>query len=191
MKIPVSTQPDWSRVGEHAHLVQFYEDESVLIPLLSRFIGTALVAGDAAIMVSTEAVRRRVAAHLDGRGLDVSVARSQDRYFERDAATMLRQISRHGMPDAGRFGRLAGALVERAAAGGRRVAVVGTMVDVLCGRGRTEAAIRLEELWNELAHEHAFTLACAYRMNRFSNARDAAPFVRICSQHSHVFSASR
>jgi len=191
MKIRVTTQPDWSKVGEHAHLVQFYEDESVLIPQLGRYIGTALVAGDAAIVVSTEPIRHQVAAHLAGRGLDVAVARSQGRYFDADAATMLRQIMRAGMPDAGRFERLAGRLIDRATAGGRRVAVFGMMVHVLCGRGRIDAAIRLDELWNQLARQRALTLACAYRMSRFSNTRDAAPFVRICSQHSHVFSASR
>ena len=43
MKIRVTTQPDWSKVGEHAHLVQFYEDESVLIPRLGRYVGTARI----------------------------------------------------------------------------------------------------------------------------------------------------
>jgi DcmR-like sensory protein len=95
------------------------------------------------------------------------------------------------VPDAGRFNQIVEPLLDRAASRGRRVVVFGSMVDVLCGKGQIDAAIRLEELWNEVARRRAFSLACGYRMSRFSNARHAAPFVRICSQHSHVFSAGR
>jgi hypothetical protein len=189
MKMPLTTQPDWSRVDDHAHLVQFYEDEAALVPLLSRYVGTALVAGDAAIVVSTQSVRAKVAEHRAGRGFDVAIARAQDRYVDLDAAATLRQIVRHGAPDAVRFNAIIDPLIGRAAEGGRRVAVFGSMVDVLCGKGQFDAALRLEELWNEQARKRVFTLACGYRMNRFSHARHAAPFVRICSQHSHVFSA--
>jgi hypothetical protein len=191
MKVAPRSNPDWSKVGHQSHLVQFYEDEAALVPLLSGYVGTALVVGDAAVVVAPAAVRTRVADHLAARGLDVAVARAQDRFFDLDAAAMLRQILRGGRPDADRFNGIVDPLVARAAGSGRRVAVFGSMVDVLCANRQIEAAIRLEELWNELVRKRAMTLACGYRMSRFSNARDAAPFVRICSQHSHVFSAGR
>jgi hypothetical protein len=190
MKVPLGNQPDWSRVGDHAHLVQFYEDEAALAPLLSRYIGTALVAGDAAIIVSAATVRTKVAEHLAGHGFDVAIARAQDRYVDLDTAATLRQIVRNGAPDAARFQAILEPLLDRAADRGRRVVVFGSMVDALCAKGQFEAAIRLEELWNGQARRHAFTLACGYRMSRFSHARHAALFVRICSQHSHVFSAA-
>jgi MEDS: MEthanogen/methylotroph, DcmR Sensory domain len=191
MKGALSNQPEWSKVSDHAHFVQFYEDEAALVPLLSRYVGSALVAADAAIVVAPESLRERIAGHLAGLGLDVAVARAQDRYLDLDAAASLRHIVRDGAPEAARFIAFAERLIDRAAGVGRRVAVFGSMVDLLCAQGEIEAAIRLEELWNELARRRAFTLACGYRMSRFSNARHAAPFVRICSQHSHVFSAGR
>jgi DcmR-like sensory protein len=191
MKVQAGKQPDWSKVGDHAHLVQFYEDEAALVPLLSRYIGTALVGGDAAVVVTTAAVRTKVADHLAGRGFDVAVARAQNRYFDLDAVATMRQILRGGVPDKDRFNRVVEPLIVRAAGSGRQVSAFGSMVDVLCSKGQIDAAIQLEELWNQLARKHPFTLACAYRMSRFSNARHAAPFVRICSQHSHVFSAGR
>jgi hypothetical protein len=101
---------------------------------------------------------------------------------------MLGQIVRAGWPDAVRFRDVVGTLLERASAGGRRIVVFGDMVSLLWTEGNTEAAIRLEELWNEQASKSAFTLCCAYPMAGFSNARHAAPFLKICSQHSHVFS---
>jgi hypothetical protein len=38
---------DWSRVGERAHFVQFYVDDDALVDMLTPFIGTALLTGDA------------------------------------------------------------------------------------------------------------------------------------------------
>ncbi|HEY7170254.1 MAG TPA: MEDS domain-containing protein [Vicinamibacterales bacterium] len=189
MTVPPKHQPDWSKVGEQAHLVQFYEHEAALVPLLSRYVGTALVAGDAAIVVSTETVRTKVVGHLAAQGFDVAIARAQDRYVDLDTTATLRQVVHNGAPDAGRFRAILEPLLDRAANRGRRVAVFGSMVDALCAKGQFEAAIRVEGLWNEQARRHAFTLACGYRMDRFSHGRHAAPFVRICSQHSHVFSA--
>ena len=45
--------PDWTLVGHRGHAVQFYENDGFLIELLSRYVGSALVAGDSAIVVVT------------------------------------------------------------------------------------------------------------------------------------------
>ena len=72
-----------------------------------------------------------------------------------------------------------------------RVAVFGEMVALLWARGNPAAALRLEELWNSLARTHAFSLCCAYPMKGFTSQQDAAAFMKICAQHSHVFPAER
>jgi hypothetical protein len=181
-------QPDWSHVGDGAHFVQFYQDESTLIPLLGRFIGTALVTGDSALVVGSVVVRDGLASHLLNNGYDVEVARRQGRYTACDSRETLRRIVRAGWLDAVRFRETVGALLDEATAGGRRVAVFGDMVAQLWADGNHEAAIRLEELWNDIASQYGFSLCCAYPMSGFSDARHAAPFLKICSQHSHVFS---
>src|SRR5438128_5645193 len=48
------------------------------------------------------------------------------------------------------------------------------------------AAILLEELWNELARLHSFTLLCAYSMGNFYMPGDGELFDKVCSRHSHV-----
>src|SRR5207253_445514 len=135
--------------------------EAALVPLLGRYVGTALISGDAAIVVTTEHLRNTLAKHLHEQGFDLTVPRSQNRYFDLDAAGTLRQILRAGWPDEVLFERILGPLIDRAAARGRRVMVFGTMVDLLCATDRIDSAIRLEELWNELARHQRFTLACA------------------------------
>lgn len=57
-------------------------------------------------------------------------------------------------------------IVERAALRGP-VRIFGEMVAVLWAEGKTRTAIRLEELWDELATRHAFSLLCAYPMSAY------------------------
>ena len=49
-----------------------------------------------------------------------------------------------------------------------------------------DAAIKLEQLWNDLARQHAFFLRCAYPITSFRHTAHAAPFLNICSEHSAV-----
>jgi hypothetical protein len=44
----------------------------------------------------------------------------------------------------------------------------------------------LERLWNQLAHQQAFSLLCGYAMGDFYKDSN---FDDICGQHSHVVSA--
>jgi hypothetical protein len=180
---------DWSSVGPGAHAVQFYSSDGHLLDLLTRFVGTALIGGDAALVIATRAHRDGLTKRLRGRGFDVSVPRDEGRYLALDAAATLAKFTREGRLDRQLFRQLIGDAVARfaAAASGRRIAAFGEMVALLWAAGRHESAIQLEQFWNELAREHAFSLCCAYPMHGFGN-RHAAPFMKICAQHTHVFS---
>ena len=63
------------------------------------------------------------------------------------------------------------------------------MVDLLWRAGNRLAAVRLEELWNELARLQCFTLLCAYSMGNFYMPGDGELFDKVCSRHSHVIPA--
>ena len=108
-----------------------------------------------------------------------------------DAATTLAKFMRNDRPDADLFTEVVGGLVGRIAAGGgsRRISAFGEMVALLWAQGKHESAIQLETMWNNLAKQHAFALCCAYPMNGFGN-RHAAPFMKICAAHSHVFTVA-
>jgi hypothetical protein len=55
---------------------------------------------------------------------------------------------------------------------------------VLWKQGHTEAAIRLEVLWNELASTYAFSLLCGYAMGNFF--KETAKLHEVCEQHTRV-----
>src|ERR1700688_1550432 len=182
---PVSQIPD-SPTG---HSVQFYADDCFLLDGLSRFIGTALGAGDAAIVVATQAHREALERRLQARGLSTAKAIRQGRYIVLDAAETLQKFMMEGFPDAVRFREVLSNVVvsARGAVGtGARVVAFGEMVSLLWEDGKYDAAIRLEQLWNKLGKAHSFFLHCAYPIKSFSHDHHSEPFLKICSEHSDV-----
>ena len=69
----------------------------------------------------------------------------------------------------------------------KRLVVFGEMVAVLWAQKRHDAAIRLEELWNDLAQTCSFCLCCAYPASAFRKKK-GGPYATICAQHSDVVS---
>ncbi|MCI0350600.1 MAG: PAS domain S-box protein [Acidobacteriales bacterium] len=183
-------------VREHKgrlHTVQFYSDDQFLLDALGRLIGAALGAGDAGIVIATQAHRDELARRLTLRGLDVAEALEEGRYVVLDAAETLSRFMVNGWPDAQRFKDLISAVITRAQESAHRrgacVTVFGEMVALLWAEGKTEAALRLEQLWNELAQSHAFSLVCAYPLAGFYREDHAGPLQRICAEHTEVIPA--
>ena len=76
-------------------------------------------------------------------------------------------------------------MAERAAAAnGAGLRAYGEMVDVLWKRGEKSAALRLEEMWNELQAERSFTLLCAYALGPFY--KEPATIHGVCATHTDV-----
>jgi signal transduction histidine kinase len=191
---PSTTLPDVTTQSRTAdpcgHAVQFYDKDSSLIAELSHFIGVALGAGDAAIVVATKTHREALADKLQEKGFAVSRAESLGRYVALDAAATLAEFMPGGKLDGVRFTQVIGPLIRRAKAAARgkeqRVVIFGEMVALLWSEGKLEAAVELELFWNNLAEQHAFTLLCAYAMNCFGREEDNGRFMQICAAHSHV-----
>ncbi len=176
-----------------SHGVQFYEDDAFLLQELSRYIGSALVAGDAGVVIATAAHRDGLARRLTKRGLDLSMAAAQGRFVSLDAAETLSTFMRRGRLDPERFAEHIGGLIARvtamASGAPARIAVFGEMVALLWAEGQAEAAIQLEYLWNDLARAHVFQLQCAYPLGLFPRASDGEMVEKICAAHEQVIPA--
>ncbi len=177
------------KTASSAHTVQFYCDDAYLLEGLGRFIGSALGAGDAAVVIATQAHRHSLAQVLKAQGIDISVATRQGRFVALDAGETLSKFMRNGWPDAELFTQVVGGVLTqaRAAAQWRRpVTAFGEMVALLWAEGKVEAAIQLEQLWNDLAKSHTFHLHCAYPISGFGQASDGELIAKVCAAHSHV-----
>jgi hypothetical protein len=56
----------------------------------------------------------------------------------------------------------------------------------LWAKGNADAAIRLEELWNEIARTYDIDILCGYSMESLPDDEDGYTFRRICEEHSAV-----
>jgi len=170
------------------HFVQFYENDTYLVNQVAGFIRAGLQAGDAAIVIATKPHRDDLENRLRADTSSIAAQRPHgDQYVALDAADTLSKFLVDGQPDEERFTDLLAPILKRTTDGGSgRVQVFGEMVGLLCTDGKHKAAIRVEELWNNLAKIHSFSLYCAYPMRAFPRAVDGGPFLAICNEHSRV-----
>ena len=177
-------------VDSHGHTVQFYCDDGYLLDGLSRFIGSALGAGEAAVIIATQARRDGLAERLKALGMDISVAAQQGRYVALDAGETLLKFMRAGSPDPNLFAQVIGKVLTEAKGAAQsqhaRVAAFGEMVALLWAEGKADAALQLEHLWNDLAQSHSFNLHCAYPIRGFGQVSDADLIAKVCAAHAHV-----
>ena len=175
---------------KHSHVVQFYSDSALVVREAGKVLGEALSAGQSAIVIATLEHRNKIAEKLKREVQDFENAVADGRYISRDAAELLSGVMVGGMPDPQRFTNIVGRLVERAASAARnaqsKVVAFGEMVAVLCAEGNSEAALKLETLWNQLLERNPFFLYCAYPSQVFHNPSGAELFLRVCSEHGGV-----
>jgi signal transduction histidine kinase len=181
---------DRTKPRHRAHLAQFYSSDAFLIKSLSGIIGPSLRAGDVGIVVASRAHRAALARSLKSLKLDLAKITKQNKYIAVDAASTLAKVMVDGTPDASRFEKVIGGLLERAKAKTRNkkpgVFVFGEMVALLWSQGNTQAALRLEQLWNELADKYFFALYCGYPIKGFHRNEHREMFLKICREHSDV-----
>jgi PAS domain S-box-containing protein len=169
--------------GGQGHFVQFYEEDDFLIREVSGFIGAGLQAGQAGIVIATQ----RHLQDLEQRLTAWPSALDPDQYIALDASEMLSRLLVDGSLDERRFAEAVGSILRRATQNGRRHACIfGEMVALLQAEGRSDDALRLEELWNDLASTHSFSLLCAYPVEQFRDEKHSGAFVHICNAHSRV-----
>ena len=186
----LSANPSDGDLRPGSHVVKFYAEDESLIDSLSRFIGSALVAGRTAVVIATDDHRNDLAQHLKDRGFDISGALKRGRFISLDAEETLSKFMLEGWPDQARFAATVGGIIAKAqgAAVGEnpRVVAFGEMVNLLWSQGKYEAAIQLEHLWNDAIKTHSFSLLCAYPITAFDHEEHLKPFLDICKHHSAV-----
>jgi len=179
--------------SEPTHLVQFYDTETYLAAAVADYLAGGLREGQPVLVVATREHRDAFSIRLKAKGLDVERARVSGQLIMLDAAETLATFMSGSVPDAQRFTQVVGDVLTRAVCGTSHsvTRAYGEMVDILWKEGNTEGAIRLEELWNDLAASHPFSLLCAYEMSNFTRESDSPGFQAICRKHAHVIPTER
>ena len=140
----------------HRHEILFCHDDAAILGSFARFIGAALNAGNAAIVLATESHRDRLLRELRRQGVPIDAAIEQGTYISFDA---------NEPPDPAGFLEVIRGLAEAAAKRGKkypRVAFCGERAGRLWAEGKTDEAMRLEQLCDDLAKEQEVDILCVY-----------------------------
>jgi DNA-binding NarL/FixJ family response regulator len=174
------------------HDVGFYSDDTRLLDDVTQFVGAALKAGNAAVVVATESHRQSLLPSFEAHGLDIGTFIAQERYVSLDAADTLSAVMLNGMPDPDRFLNLFGNLIVTVSTAATdklaRVAIFGECVHLLWAQGNSEAAIQFEKLGNQLATKYGVDILCGYSLGSVEVGMEDHIFQQICAEHSAVYS---
>jgi hypothetical protein len=166
------------------HVVQLYgTNDGLLAENVVRYLREGLRRGEGLVVIASTRHRGSfVRALRDAPGYSRAVL--EGRLVFLDAEQTLRRFVVAGEPDQARFesviGDAIGGVRSRTAHG--RVRAYGEMVGLLWSEERYEAALRLEELWNQLLVSSGVSLFCGYPIDP---ARHQGPVESVLSSHSH------
>ena len=104
-------------------------------------------------------------------------------YISLDATDSLSAIMVNGLPDPVRFFERIGGFIEAATRAATleesQVVVFGQAVNLLLAEGKADAAIRLEQLWNEVGRTFGLDILCGYDSSNFHGDEDKYVFQSI------------
>lgn len=169
------------------HFAQLHRDPQALTDAVTVYLHTGLRRGNGVVVIASRDHTDRFITRLREDGLDPCVYIKSGQLELHNTEWTLRKFMRNDMPDWDDFRRAVGAIFERIRAFGRGTTrAYAELVDVLWQEGKPEAAIRLEEYWNELARLYPFALFCSYMLDVHQEHAYAGPLEEIGRTHSDV-----
>jgi PAS domain S-box-containing protein len=169
------------------HIAEIGPHETVLAESLRTFTTHGLSQGETVLLVLISSHREPLVQQLNADGLDVASLQHGGRLVLRDAAELVRGFMLDGMPDATIFRRSIDELVATLTSTGRnrKVRVFSEMADLLW-RSNPAAAIRLEQLWNDVIERSQLFAFCAYSASHVYERFPAA----LRTPHSHIITSA-
>ncbi len=169
-----------------SHEVEFYSGDAAFLVGFARFIESALLAGKAVIVASTESHHKSLLERLEKCGADIAAAIERGLYLPLDVNEILSTFIVNDLPDPVRFLSIVGDLIVTAAraTGGKpsRVAICGECASILWAEGKADAAIQVEQLCNQLTERYGMEILCGFSLSDFFREEDKHIFQRICSE---------
>jgi hypothetical protein len=173
----------------HRHGVVFHEeDNKFLSEAILDFCSRALHARDPLLVIATRHHLDQLQTTLRARGLDWDAACAEGRAAGHEAEELMGRFCSPTGPDPFRFRSVMEELLAPWADldEDHTIRAFGEMVDVLCRKGDLDQAAQLEQMWNDLARSHRFTLLCAYSMGNLYREVNGSAYRRIIDAHDHV-----
>src|SRR5262245_9553638 len=169
------------------HFAQLHRDPQALTDAVTLYLETGLRRGNGVVVFASPVHSKLFLTRLREHELEPALFLKAGQLELHDAELTLRKFMRNDTPDWDDFRRTVGAIFERVRACGRGTTrAFGEMVHMLWQEGKQEAAIRLEEYWNELARLYPFSLFCSYMLDVHHDHSYSGPLEEIGRTHTDI-----
>ena len=172
------------------HDLQIYSNDEYLLEGFASFITSGLRAGNAVVVLATEAHRHGLIQKLRTQGFDLDAIMKCRSYISINAQEALASFMVDDQPDPKKFENTVRNLIKttsKAPNGAtRRVRACGECAPLLRKQGNSDAALRVEELWDVASHQYALRTLCGYVSGNLQGQEDQPIFQKIWSLHSIV-----
>ena len=174
----------------NSHELQAYSSDDSFVDGFADFIVGNLTAGNAVVVVATETHRQGLSQKLETHGFNLNAMTKSGTYVPLDVQKTLASFLLDDQPDPVRFWKVVSNLLETTSQAPnrakRRVCACGEMAPVLWREGKPEAALRVEQLWEEACRKYGIKTLCGYLSGTLQSEKDHATFQTICGVHSTV-----
>lgn len=177
------------KIKDGDHLVQFYNSDEFLADAVTTFIAPALMCGEGAIIVATEAHLHLFEKALQDSQINTSLLRLSGQLLLLDADLTLKSFMVNDIPDPLKFHLTIGGALTEMTSKYPGVKAYGEMVNILWNEGNIYGTIALEKLWTELMSQKKFSLLCAYSLESMCEDKLGVAFSEVCKCHTHVMPA--
>jgi hypothetical protein len=180
---------NWSELVEQPggeHFVQVYQELDFLAETVTCYLGGGLRRGEAALVIATPEHQTKFLDAVQRGGLNPQPFIVQGQLRLLDAEQTLARVLTKGMPEWKGFHEIVGGAIAELRLQYPKVRAYSEMVDLLWQRGEREAAIRLEDYWNELRRLQTLSLFCAYCMDNLDPNAYGGPLESLCKVHTHL-----
>lgn len=173
-------------VVAHSHEVHIYPDEQSLAAGLASFMEHSLKADKAVLAFLTPERGEKIVGLIERSGVNVKGLIESGRFVILQTADVASELLLEGDPDCVRLTADSAAMVENIMRDnpGRRICVCGECANDLFSTGRSQAAMMIESIWDEVASRYHLEVFCAYLLADVRH--DPAAYEQVRAVHSLV-----
>lgn len=168
------------------HVMQVYGSEQALVERVGSYLAHEINMGRHAVVIATPPHNAAFAREWQRCGISAGEDSAPFTFLDADAT--LTKILVNGYPDERAFDESVGACIRGLAARSdiAGVSAYGEMVGALWGAKQFPAAIRLEQLWNNLLKSVPIRLFCSYQIDVFGPDFDPDLLAAVLSAHNEL-----
>ena len=175
----------WGELAPSDHVVQIYENQTILLNTLEGFAGDGFMKKEAVVVIATTEHLNQLDRRLEMQGFQVKSLKDSGRYVALEAEESLESFETADGPDQPLFSAYVTAIMERVQTENGKIRIFDELPALLRVRGYEKAAGKLEQLWLRHQQKRNFCLFEAYPRSCFPEELQGS-LSRICTRFTKV-----